>query len=113
MKHECDVQDRVNNVKSSWRILGLIALALVFLLSFSGCAAPSDQNANETGSVESFELNDKGVEDTDSENTHNNSAPSAETLRSQLAIEEDYRDSFVHGEKGSEFQKYIVLFAEI
>ncbi len=109
MKHECDVQDRVNNVKSSWRILGLIALVTVFLLSFSGCAASPDQNAHETGSVESFELNDKGVDDTDSESTQDNSAPSADTLRSQLTIEEDYRDSFVHGEKGSEFQKYIVL----
>lgn len=30
-------------------------------------------------------------------------------LRSQLGIVEDYRDEFVHGEKGSEHQRYIVL----
>ncbi|WP_232001597.1 N-acetylmuramoyl-L-alanine amidase [Slackia heliotrinireducens] len=34
---------------------------------------------------------------------------SADDLRAQLDITEDYRDSFVHGEKGAEYQKYIVL----
>ena len=34
---------------------------------------------------------------------------SADALRSELGIAEDYRDSFVHGEKGAEFQKYIML----
>ena len=31
------------------------------------------------------------------------------TLRAELNITEDYRDSFVHGDKGSTYQKYIVL----
>ena len=37
------------------------------------------------------------------------SAPTAEELRAALPISEDYRPSFVHGDKGPEFQKYIVL----
>ena len=35
--------------------------------------------------------------------------PSPEELRAGLDIAEDYRDEFVHGEKGAEHQKYIVL----
>lgn len=35
--------------------------------------------------------------------------PSAEDLRAQLDVTEDFRPSFVHGEKGPEHQKYIVL----
>ena len=30
-------------------------------------------------------------------------------MRDQLDLTEDYRDSFIHGEKPSEYQKYIVL----
>ena len=36
-------------------------------------------------------------------------AASADALRANLQIGEDYRDSFIHGEKPAEFQKYIVL----
>lgn len=32
-----------------------------------------------------------------------------EECRAALALTEDYRDSFVHGDKGAEYQKYIVL----
>jgi N-acetylmuramoyl-L-alanine amidase len=35
--------------------------------------------------------------------------PTADELRARLDLTEDYRDSFDHGEKGPEFQKYIVL----
>lgn len=35
--------------------------------------------------------------------------PSAEELRASLALSEDYRDSFSHGPKPAEYQKYIVL----
>jgi hypothetical protein len=36
-------------------------------------------------------------------------ASSAEILRGELDLTEDYRDSFVHGDKPATFQKYIVL----
>ena len=35
--------------------------------------------------------------------------PSADEMRAKLNISENYRDSFVHGEKGAQYQKYIVL----
>lgn len=38
-----------------------------------------------------------------------NAAAQAAEARSQLVISEDFRESFVHGSKGPEFQKYIVL----
>jgi len=37
------------------------------------------------------------------------SKPSSDELRAKLDITEDYRESFVHGEKPPKFQKYIVL----
>ena len=37
------------------------------------------------------------------------SAPSADALRAKLNIWEDYRASFVHGDKSAAYQKYIVL----
>lgn len=36
-------------------------------------------------------------------------AERAETLRAELNIQEIYYDEFIHGEKGAEYQKYIVL----
>lgn len=36
-------------------------------------------------------------------------ASGAEALRAELDITEDYRDSFVHGEKPAQYQKYFVL----
>lgn len=36
-------------------------------------------------------------------------APDADRLRAGLALSEDFRSDFVHGEKGPEYQKYIVL----
>lgn len=37
------------------------------------------------------------------------SSGTADELRAKLAITEDYRDSFIHGPKGAEHQKYIML----
>ena len=33
----------------------------------------------------------------------------AKAIRDTLNITEDYRDEFVHGDKGAQYQKYIVL----
>lgn len=44
-----------------------------------------------------------------SESEPSASRASAETLRDELNLVEDYRPSFVHGAKGAAFQKYIVL----
>lgn len=100
----------------------IAALLLMFVvaLGLSGCAANSSEQTEEhVGAVEQLEVNDKGVDEgsansedsvsTEDETSKEDSVADAEALRAELDITEDYRDSFVHGEKGSEYQKYIVL----
>lgn len=105
--------------------IGALLLMLVVVLGLSGCAANSSEQTEENvGAVEQLEVNDKGVDEGSSDSTEGvnsqeesseneaskeNSVADAEALRAELDITEDYRDSFVHGEKGSEYQKYIVL----
>lgn len=105
--------------------IGALLLMLVVVLGLSGCAANSSEQTEENvGAVEQLEVNDKGVDEGSSDSTEGvnsqeesseneaskeKSAADAEALRAELDITEDYRDSFVHGEKGSEYQKYIVL----
>lgn len=102
MNHCSKIPSKVNVFKTCCYPLVFIVLLFVSLLAFSGCAAnPESQNESAGGeSSESFELNDKGVDSTDgSSDDHASSAPDPEELRAQLSITEDYRDSFVHGEK--------------
>ncbi len=105
--------------------IGALLLMFVVALGLSGCAANSSEQTEENvGAVEQLEVNDKGVNEGSSDSTEGvnsqeesseneaskeNSVADAEALRAELDITEDYRDSFVHGEKGSEYQKYIVL----
>lgn len=49
------------------------------------------------------------TESTETESTESSATASADELRAALSLTEDYRDSFVHGNKGAEYQKYIVL----
>ncbi|MDO4536997.1 MAG: peptidoglycan recognition family protein [Coriobacteriales bacterium] len=44
-----------------------------------------------------------------SSNTSSSSSTTADKLRADLHLAEDYRQSFVHGDKPAEYQKYIVL----
>lgn len=91
----------------------VILVLVVSTLLLSGCAGQSDSSdAKQAGIEEPLEVNDKGVnEEEKSEEiaTEKPAGPDPEALRAELSITEDYRDSFVHGEKGAEFQKYIVL----
>lgn len=100
--------------------IGALLLMFVVALGLSGCAANSSEQTEESvGAVEQLEVNDKGVDEgsansedsvsTEDETSKEDSVAAAEALRAELDITEDYRDSFVHGEKGSEYQKYIVL----
>jgi N-acetyl-anhydromuramyl-L-alanine amidase AmpD len=65
---------------------GILARALCALLAFAlaGCSLPS------------IGTNDAG-------------GHSAQEIRKSLRITEDFREQFIHGEKGSSFQKYVVL----
>lgn len=79
--------------------------ALMMCTLMSGC---SQESTDSSSAPEQFEVNDKGVESSEA-TAEEPAGPDPDKLRAQLTITEDYRDSFVHGEKGAEFQKYIVL----
>ena len=104
----------------------LVALSLAMALcALSGCAETLDvQGASASGALS--HTSDKGAfDDVDdfsqaessselSDTSSGSFADSAnyidpEELRAHMNISEDYRSGFVHGSKGSEFQKYIVL----
>ena len=81
-------------------VLGVALMAGVIICTLGGCAANQQEEDKSTSFDQ--EVNDKPVEEAPQE-------PTAEELRAQLSITEDYRDSFAHGNKGADFQKYIVL----
>ena len=80
--------------------------------------APADQSAAESQESEDASASEEQEAEapepedaqTDSEEEAEEDAKAdAEAMRAALNITEDYRDSFIHGPKGSEYQKYIVL----
>lgn len=104
----------LNKINPSFASLVLAVLLLaVSTLMLSGCAGQSDSSdAERAGVEEPLEVNDKGVneeEKSEEAATEKPAVPDPDALRAELSITEDYRDSFIHGEKGAEFQKYIVL----
>ena len=104
----------LNKINPSFASLVLAVLLLaVSTLMLSGCAGQSDSSdAERAGIEEPLEVNDKGVneeEKSEEAATEKPAGPDPDSLRAELSITEDYRDSFIHGEKGAEFQKYIVL----
>ena len=104
----------LNKINPSFASLVLAVLLLaVSTLMLSGCAGQSDSSdAERAGVEEPLEVNDKGVneeEKSEEAATEKPAGPDPDALRVELSITEDYRDSFIHGEKGAEFQKYIML----
>lgn len=94
--------------------MAALFLPLCFL---AGCSSPDADGSAE----EALEVSDNMAEETDTQaepevaqeeeatKEEEASAPSADELRAKLNISEDYRSSFVHGDKGAAYQKYIVL----
>lgn len=100
------------NPSFTFLVLAVLVLTISTLM-LSGCAGQSDSSdAERAGVEEPLEVNDKGVneeEKSEEAATEKPAGPDPDALRAELSITEDYRDSFIHGEKGAEFQKYIVL----
>lgn len=101
---------------SKTSILALLAAALVAIpLTMGGCAgAANNQGSANTGSETKLVVEDKPGNADNTANSENNTAPEtpavdAAALRAQLNITEDYRASFVHGDKPAAYQKYIVM----
>lgn len=74
-----------------------VLVAALLALSLAGCAQAGVSSAAAPSS--------SGPEASD----RAESASAADAARSELRLSEDYRASFVHGDKPAEFQKYIVL----
>ena len=106
----------------------LVVIAITLSLGFYGCTVnvnvnPSDNTNPSDNSTPEFDSDVKDTQLTQEEQqkigeeiekqdeqiqkTLDNA--SVEALRSALNITEDYRSSFVHGEKGADCQKYIML----
>lgn len=97
-------------------VTGAVSGALCAALVVSGCAAQST-DAPETATFESEQFeNVSDIASTEEQAAEpeepaetETSAVDADALRAELGIIEDYRESFSHGEKGADVQKYIVL----
>ncbi len=77
----------------------LFVVALAFVFALLGCSS-TPASSSVSGSSASLVASDKS------------SASSEEAVRAAraaLRLTEDYRESFVHGDKPAQFQKYIVL----
>lgn len=77
------------------------AIAAMFALLMAGCASAAPSSSSSESA--SFD-----VSDTVSSSSASSTA-AADAARAALNLNEDYRESFVHGDKPAEFQKYIVL----
>lgn len=90
-----------------------VSLASV-VLSACGAGKSSTQAATTSAvptvndSLISDDADGQGANSAASDTATSNAA-SADELRAQLNIHEVYHDEFIHGEKGAEYQKYIVL----
>lgn len=91
-------------------LYGLLAivcsvLALLMVGTLSGCSL-AEEKFDEP--IE-LKVNDTPKDANPSTERLSELTFSAEEFRTRLNITEDYRSSFVHGDKGAEYQKYIVL----
>ena len=104
------------------RLMALLCLGTLFciLLAMAGCSQATPGQQNDSTKAASLEVIDKsqssGIESEASpadpglsKEGQSSGSASAEELRESLDLTEDYRDSFVHGDKPATFQKYIVL----
>lgn len=99
---------------SCLRIVAALVMAMT-LAALTLCGCSTNVTKESSGGVEQLEASDL-VQPEDLGEIYEPeieeaiiTGPSAEELRAQLMITEDFRESFVHGPKGAEFQKYIVL----
>ena len=107
-------------------LAGAVATALVL----TGCAGSSGTGRSDVTRVEGSAIqqasdersgldvsdtswSDTGASSTSSSSSASKSTPSAKDLvkaaRDKLNITQDFRESFIHGEKPAKYQKYIVL----
>lgn len=94
-------------MKAGIVLVGACALALML----AGCtgATGDDESARAATSSSQAATGDKASGAADIVDAQLDDAQHAADLRAQLQITEDYRAAFDHGEKGPQYQRYIVL----
>ena len=116
------------NKRITYRCAVWLLTGLLLAVTFTGCgggavsqsaaeaAVPMAQKAAElalAGKTAQEEAQKKAEEEAaaqkQQEEAEQQAAQQLEETRAALQLSEDYRDSFVHGDKGAEYQKYIVL----
>lgn len=82
-----------------------IAASLLFALVLAGCTSSAPASTSSSAESEPLEVSDHAADSSSS----SSSADAVQAARAKLNLTEDYRESFVHGDKGAAYQKYIVL----
>lgn len=103
------------------RLVCLVCISLLCVGLLAACSAPGELT-DQKGDKQTAQFANEEIRDTPatepaqeeplaSEPEIAADAPSltADEARSKLTLSEDYRASFVHGDKGAEYQKYIML----
>lgn len=101
---------RVMTMRLNIKHIAISMLAVFAAASLCGCGSTEQVN-QDVLSEDVNELIEQTAETNESSEEDLEAARQAEIeqLWNDLNISEDYRESFVHGAKGAEFQKYIVL----
>lgn len=94
-------------------LVALLSVTLLVAFLLTGCGqGKSSSSSSKIGSGTEI-VNANGQKSTSFSSSASASSvaakASADQLRAAINLSEDYRASFVHGDKGAQFQKYIVL----
>ena len=100
-------------MRKSLTFLAVAVASCIALAGLSACVAPQQRRENSSEKMETADISQSSGSSSATESSvaeeGSSSAISAEDLKAALGIIEDYRPSFVHGDKGAAFQKYIML----
>ena len=93
--------------RRAWSVLVAMLALLLSLGVLVGCST-SEEAQDDVANLSASDI-PKDAGSNRKEDVTGSKSETAEALRAQLTLTEDYRASFVHGEKGAPYQKYIVL----
>lgn len=86
-----------------------IAVSLAFSLVLCACSGQESETGAEELEVADTAVDEEELARAQAESDAAQREAAIEAARAKLDMTEDYRDSFLHGEKPAEYQKYIML----
>lgn len=87
----------------------MLSLAAAVCMGLAGCQPQQIEESPEPQTLEASEMVAEEPQEPSAEEIAVEKQALIDSAYAKLDIEEDFRDSFIHGEKGAEFQRYIVL----